>query len=150
MHSVLIVIHMFVAMGLVALILLQRSEGGALGMGGGPGGLMSGRAAGSVLTRATSGLALVFFITSIALTIFANANAGGSAVLDRAGDFAPAGAPAGAPADLLGAGGLGDDLLGGSDATAETPGDPGEIQDETPADAPPAPETGAADEPEGQ
>jgi preprotein translocase subunit SecG len=83
MHSVLIVIHLFVAIGLVSLILLQRSEGGALGMGGGPGGLMSGRQAGNVLTRATTALALVFFVTSIALTIFTTSQSGGGSVLDR-------------------------------------------------------------------
>jgi preprotein translocase subunit SecG len=83
MHSVLIVIHLFVAIGLVSLILLQRSEGGALGMGGGPGGLMSGRAAGNVLTRATAALAFVFFITSIALTIFTTSQTDGGSVLDQ-------------------------------------------------------------------
>lgn len=82
MHAVLIVIHLFVALGLVGLILLQRSEGGALGMGGGPGGLMSGRAAGNVLTKATTALGAVFFITSIALTIWTELTAGGGGVLD--------------------------------------------------------------------
>lgn len=71
MHSVIVVIHLIIALGLVTLILLQRSEGGALGMGGGGGGgLMSGRAAGDVLSMATRWLGLGFFVTSIALTVF--------------------------------------------------------------------------------
>jgi preprotein translocase subunit SecG len=83
MHAVLVVIHLFVAIGLVSLILLQRSEGGALGMGGGPGGLMSGRQAGNVLTKATTALGAVFFLTSIALTVFTNATATGGTVLEQ-------------------------------------------------------------------
>ena len=71
MQAVLLVIHVLVAVGLIVLILLQKSEGGALGMGGGPGGLMSGSAAGDVLTRGTSILAAVFFMTSISLAILA-------------------------------------------------------------------------------
>lgn len=60
MNNVLLVLQGFIALGLVAVILLQRSEGGALGMGGGPGGLMSSRSAGNVLTRATTWLAAAF------------------------------------------------------------------------------------------
>jgi len=54
------------------LILIQRSEGGALGMGGGPSGFMSARGAGNLLTRATGILAFLFFTVSIALTIVGN------------------------------------------------------------------------------
>lgn len=95
MHAVLVVIHLFVAIGLVSVILLQRSEGGALGMGGGPGGVMSGRAAGNVLTRTTTALGVVFFITSISLTIFTNANSGGDDLLQRVdpNELAPASSP---------------------------------------------------------
>ena len=83
MHTVLIVIHLFIAAGLVGVILLQRSEGGALGMGGGgPGGLMSGRAAGNVLTRATTALGVAFFVTSIGLTILSRATADGVSIID--------------------------------------------------------------------
>ncbi len=67
MQAVVLVIHIFLALGLIATILLQRSEGGALGMGGGPGGLMSGRAAGDALSRSTSILGAGFIMTSIAL-----------------------------------------------------------------------------------
>lgn len=60
MNNVLLVLLGFIAIGLVAVILLQRSEGGALGMGGGPGGLMSSRSAGNVLTRSTTWLGTAF------------------------------------------------------------------------------------------
>jgi len=71
MLNVLLVIHLFVAIALVAVVLLQRSEGGALGIGGsggGMGGLLSGRSTANLLTRATAILAAVFIVTSLALT----------------------------------------------------------------------------------
>lgn len=72
MQPVLILIHLFVAMALIFVVLLQRSEGGALGMGGGGsglGGLFSPRGAASTLTRTTAILGIVFFATSLALTM---------------------------------------------------------------------------------
>jgi preprotein translocase subunit SecG len=69
MTTVLLVIHLMVAAALVAVVLLQRSEGGALGIGGG--GFMSGRGAANLLTRATGVLAAIFFATSILLTVMA-------------------------------------------------------------------------------
>jgi len=73
MTAVVLIIHLIVALVLVALVLLQRSEGGALGIGGGGGGggMFSGRGAANMLTRATAVLAAVFFSTSILLTILA-------------------------------------------------------------------------------
>ena len=74
MQSVLIVIQLLVSIGLVVVVLLQKSEGGALGMGGsggGLGGFMSARGAGDALTRTTAVLAIAFFITSLGLTILA-------------------------------------------------------------------------------
>lgn len=68
MTAVVLVIHVLLAIALVAVILLQRSEGGALGIGGGPGGLMSARGAGNVLTRVTAVIAVCFMLTSIGLT----------------------------------------------------------------------------------
>jgi preprotein translocase subunit SecG len=70
MQTVLIVIHLMIVISLTAVVLVQRSEGGALGIGGG--GLMTGRGQANVLTRATSILATLFFITSLLLTILAN------------------------------------------------------------------------------
>jgi preprotein translocase subunit SecG len=74
MEQVLLVIHLLIAMGLIGLILLQRSEGGALGIGGGGnsgGNIFSARGVGNTLTRATAILAVGFFATSIALTVLA-------------------------------------------------------------------------------
>ncbi len=75
MSEVLLVIHIMVATALVGVILLQRSEGGALGIGGGGGagggGFMTGRGAGNILTKTTAVLAAVFFTTSMSLTILA-------------------------------------------------------------------------------
>lgn len=72
MQNVLITIHLIAVCGMIVLILLQRSEGGALGIGGGGGGgLMSGRSAANALTRTTAVLAAVFFVTSISLTLLA-------------------------------------------------------------------------------
>lgn len=75
LFPIILVIHLLLAMALVGVILLQRSEGGALGIGGGGGaggGLMSGRSAGNLLTKATAILATAFFVTSLSLAILAN------------------------------------------------------------------------------
>ena len=72
MESVLIVIQLFVSLSMIIVVLLQRSEGGALGMGGGGsglGGLFSARGAADTLTRTTAILATLFFLTSLGLTL---------------------------------------------------------------------------------
>ena len=76
MLTVLLVFHLIIVISLVAVILLQRSEGGALGsLGGGNGlSLISGRSAGNFLTKATAVLATLFMLSCIALTII-NKNA---------------------------------------------------------------------------
>ncbi len=74
MQNILIVIQLIVSIALIGVVLLQRSEGGALGMGGGGaglGGLFSARGAADTLTRTTAVLATLFFITSLALTLLA-------------------------------------------------------------------------------
>lgn len=68
MTTVLLVVHMIIAVAMIVMVLLQRSEGGALGIGGG-GGMMSGRSLGNALTRTTAILAAIFFATSIGLTV---------------------------------------------------------------------------------
>ncbi|HXW72998.1 MAG TPA: preprotein translocase subunit SecG [Methylocella sp.] len=73
MQSVLIVVHLLVVITLVAVILLQRSEGGALGVGS-TSGFMTGRGQANALTRATAILAAMFFLTSIGLTLMARLN----------------------------------------------------------------------------
>jgi len=80
MQTVLIILQLFVSIALVVVVLLQKSEGGAFGMGGsgsGLGGLFSPRGAADTLTRATTVLGVLFFLTSIALTILSQH--GGSA-----------------------------------------------------------------------
>jgi preprotein translocase subunit SecG len=106
MQTVLIVIHLMVVIALVAVVLLQRSEGGALGVGGGSG-FMTGRGQANVLTRATAILATLFFATSLALTILANLNRAPKSILESVTPSASTSAPAGAPE---GKGNLLDDL----------------------------------------
>ncbi|WP_417448947.1 preprotein translocase subunit SecG [Kordiimonas sp.] len=85
METVLLSIHLIVAIALVAVILLQRSEGGALGIGGGgQGGMMTARGAGNLLTKATKWLAIVFLANSLLLGWFAANKRGEDAVLDAA------------------------------------------------------------------
>jgi len=86
MENVVLIIHLFLALGLIAVVLLQRSEGGGLGMGsGGGGGAMTGRTAATALGKLTWILAVAFIITSITLTILAAQKAAGTSVIDRLG-----------------------------------------------------------------
>ena len=71
MFTFLLVVHAIIAAALVTVILMQKSEGGGLGMGGSPSGLMSARGAADFLTRMTSILATVFVCMSIALAFIA-------------------------------------------------------------------------------
>jgi preprotein translocase subunit SecG len=76
--NIILVVNVFVCVALIAIVLLQRSEGGALGMGGGgPTGFMTARGAGDLLTRTTWILAFVFFFLSIALTVLTGKLHGG-------------------------------------------------------------------------
>lgn len=70
METTLLVIHLMIVLALIVVVLLQRSEGGALGIGGG-GGFLSSRGQANALTRATSILAVGFFVTSLALAVLA-------------------------------------------------------------------------------
>lgn len=69
MQQIVLVIHLLIALALVGTVLLQRSEGGGLGMGGG--GMTSVRSSGNLLTRTTAVLAACFMATSIILAILA-------------------------------------------------------------------------------
>src|SRR6187431_2743494 len=110
MQTVLIVIHLMVVVALVGVVLLQRSEGGGLGIGGGSG-FMTARGAANALTRATAILAAAFFATSLVLSLIARygdrpidildrvpqTQGGGAGVLDQLGgssDVPSAPAPA--------------------------------------------------------
>jgi preprotein translocase subunit SecG len=94
MTTVLLIIHLFIALGLVGLVLVQRSEGGALGIGGGGGGFMSGRGTANLLTRMTAVLAAAFFATSILLTIVARHGSAPTSIVNPGapGQSGPSGA----------------------------------------------------------
>lgn len=85
-EAILLVVHLIIAVALIGVVLLQRSEGGALGIGGGGGGgsLFTARGVGNTLTRATAYLALAFFITSIALT-YISTHRSNSSIIDNLG-----------------------------------------------------------------
>jgi preprotein translocase subunit SecG len=84
MENVLLVAYLLIVLALIAVILLQRSEGGGLGMGGNAGGLMTVRGSANLLTRTTAILAALFFATAIGLTILAELNRNTSDILDSA------------------------------------------------------------------
>ncbi|MBV8938626.1 MAG: preprotein translocase subunit SecG [Alphaproteobacteria bacterium] len=99
MYTVLLVTHTILVLFLIAIILLQRSgDDGLSGLSGGGGNLLSGRAAGNVLTRTTAILATLFICTSLALAIMSG-HMRGRSILDSApAETAPA--PAAAPAPV--------------------------------------------------
>jgi preprotein translocase subunit SecG len=102
MIQVLLVVHLFLALALVGAVLLQRSEGGALGIGGGTmGGLMTARGSANLMTRVTAVLAACFIVSSLVLAILSSATKAPTSILDRTPAAAtqpqPA-APATAPA----------------------------------------------------
>ncbi|KGE00579.1 preprotein translocase subunit SecG [Rhizobium sp. YS-1r] len=82
MQTVLIVIHLMIVLALVGVVLIQRSEGGGLGIGGGSG-FMSARGTANALTRTTAILATLFFLTSLALGILARYESRPSDILNR-------------------------------------------------------------------
>ena len=86
MIAVITVVHLLIVLALIATVLLQRSEGGALGIGGGGGGgggMFSSRGAGNALTRTTAILAVCFFLTSLSLAYLARGTSNGGSVLDQ-------------------------------------------------------------------
>lgn len=87
MQTLLLVAELFIAIALIVFVLLQRSEGGGLGMGGGSsnmGGLFSPRGAADTLTRTTAILAGLFFLTCIALNLLALQGRDRTSILDSA------------------------------------------------------------------
>lgn len=85
MENVVLVIHLLLALALIGLVLVQKSEGGMGSLGGGGGGAVSGRAAATALGKLTWILAAGFICTSIALTVIAAKNSAGGSVVDRIG-----------------------------------------------------------------
>jgi preprotein translocase subunit SecG len=99
MTTVLLLIHLFVTIALIGVVLIQRSEGGGLGIGTsqGMGAFMSGRGTANLLTRTTAILAAAFFGLSLALALINKGTGGvGRSILD----IAPASAPAPAAGTL--------------------------------------------------
>ncbi len=144
METVLLVIHLLLVAAMIGVILVQRSEGGALGIGGDTN-FMATRGTGNVLTRATTILAVGFFVTSVGLTILARSTNDAGNVFDNLPvNELPADA-GGAPA--AGAGGL-LNLLGGADTTPAVPADAGDTAtpatDATPAGSAAVPASGGA------
>lgn len=92
MQNVVLTIHLILALLLTGAVLLQRSEGGGLGMGGGGagGGVMSGRQAANALTRLTWIFGVGLFITSMTLTVIAASQSSTGSVIDQLGITAPA------------------------------------------------------------
>jgi len=97
MASILLILHLFVTLALIGVVLLQRSEGGGLGIGSsqGMGAFMGGRGTANLLTRATAVLGTLFFVLSIALAILGRSSGPQRSILDTlpAGPVAPS-APA--------------------------------------------------------
>lgn len=92
MEHVVLVIHLIVTLAMIILIMLQRSEGGGLGIGssGGMGNFATAQTTGNVLTKLTTYAALIFFVTSIVLAIMAARGGATSSILDAASKDVPA------------------------------------------------------------
>jgi preprotein translocase subunit SecG len=107
MQTVIVVIHLMVVVAMIGFVLLQKSEGGGLGIGS-TGGFLTSRGTANVLTRATAILALIFFITSLSLSVLAGLDRKPRSILNTG---APATQQPGAPPAPLGqSGGLLDTL----------------------------------------
>ncbi len=115
MATVLLVIHLMIAASLCAVVLLQRSEGGALGIGGG-GGFLTGRGQANALTRATAILAALFFLTSLALSVLTSFNQAPKSILES---VTPTTSAPAAPGDL------GKQIEGGQAQAPAAPAAPG-------------------------
>ena len=99
MIILLFVVHVLIAIALIGVVLLQKSEGGALGMGGGGmSGFMTGRSTANLLTRTTAILAALFFATSILLVILSNTGRAPTSIIDQGGPLQGSPLTPGAPA----------------------------------------------------
>ena len=143
MQNVILVIHILACLALIGLVLVQKSEGGGLGIGGGgANSLMSGRGAAGAIVRTTIIIGGIFFVTSLALTSIANRSNGSPSGIERALEEASPALNPEEPADLF------DPtvpLLGNETAPETAPGtvvvDPAPAQVLPPAEPPAEPET---------
>jgi preprotein translocase subunit SecG len=155
MQTVLIVIHLMIVLALVGVVLIQRSEGGGLGIGGGSG-FMSARGTANALTRTTAILAALFFVTSLGLGIMAryqsqptdilnripqSQQGTGNGILNQLGP-APTQAPATPPAQPQSSNGVPSDS--GASAPAQAPAAAPAAGEAPAATTPAAPATPAA------
>jgi preprotein translocase subunit SecG len=125
MTTVIIVIHLMVVLALIGVVLLQKSEGGGLGIGS-TGGFLSSRGTANVLTRTTAYLALTFFATSLALSWIASLDRKPTSILNNgapAGQTQPAAPGTNAPL-VPGGGGLLKQLQGQEAPAAPPSGGP--------------------------
>lgn len=123
MQTVVIVIHLMVVLALIGFVLLQKSEGGGLGIGS-SGGFMTSRGTTNMLTRSTAILAGVFFVTSLALSILAGIDRKPRSVIPGGAPISGAPVVPGAPPPIgQGSGGLLNDL-GGGNAPQQPPAGP--------------------------
>jgi preprotein translocase subunit SecG len=91
MITVVLVVHLLIAIALVGVVLLQKSEGGGLGMGGGGmSGFMTGRSTANLLTRTTAILGACFFVTSIGLALLSGTHQAPRSIVDQPAPSAPA------------------------------------------------------------
>jgi len=125
MQQVVIVIHLMLVLALIGVVLLQKSEGGGLGIGGGSG-FMTSRGTANILTRATAILAGLFFVTSLALSILAGLNRKPTSILGgtTSAPTTPARAPGSPPPLGGGTGGLLNQLQKGPPAAPAAPAAP--------------------------
>jgi preprotein translocase subunit SecG len=104
MEAVVLIVHLLIAISLIGVVLVQKSEGGGLGIGssgGGGGGMMSARGTANLLTRTTAVLAGAFMLTSLVLAILAGGQNRPRSIIDQMPppqQSAPAEAPPAAPA----------------------------------------------------
>ena len=101
MEAVVLIVHLLIAISLIGVVLVQKSEGGGLGIGGGggAGGMMSARGTANLLTRTTAVLAGAFMLTSLVLAIMAGGQNRPRSIIDQMPPqhSAPAEAPPAAP-----------------------------------------------------
>ena len=83
MENIILALNIILAILLISIILLQKSEGGALGLGASQDSFISSRSAGSILTKATAIIATLFIITSISLTIISKEEFSSTSVLEK-------------------------------------------------------------------
>jgi preprotein translocase subunit SecG len=125
MQHFIIVVHLMIVLAMIGFVLLQKSEGGGLGMGNSGGGFLSSRGTANVLTRTTAYLAAAFFGTSLVLSILAGMHRNPTSIVRPTTDGPSVPAPGGAPsAPLSSGGGILDQLQKQEQAPPATPSGP--------------------------